>query len=175
MWYPCREAHLEVNPGCKAPPLEKMQPPGSPLSDRWSLSPADSAWLVHTPLLSSQGLGTPAEAILCPITQHPVEHSFPPSIHSSKSLLPNLYQQRPWGRSDQRTGFLQLLSHADHSSFFPPQPDCYLHLHLRWADNPYVSGTVHTKDTAPGLIMGAGRWLQWLLQPEGSSCLLDEN
>ncbi|KAL2305385.1 hypothetical protein Nmel_007371, partial [Mimus melanotis] len=36
-------------------------------------------------------------------------------------------------------------------------PDCYLHLHLRWADNPYVSGTVHTKDTAPGLIMGAGK------------------
>ncbi|XP_016386170.1 VPS10 domain-containing receptor SorCS2-like [Sinocyclocheilus rhinocerous] len=36
------------------------------------------------------------------------------------------------------------------------QPDCHLHLHLRWADNPYVSGTVHTKDSAPGLIMGAG-------------------
>ncbi|KAM4854928.1 VPS10 domain-containing receptor SorCS2 isoform 2-T2 [Thomomys bottae] len=35
-------------------------------------------------------------------------------------------------------------------------PECRLHLHLRWADNPYVSGTVHTKDTAPGLIMGAG-------------------
>ncbi|XP_063086286.1 VPS10 domain-containing receptor SorCS2 isoform X3 [Cavia porcellus] len=35
-------------------------------------------------------------------------------------------------------------------------PACHLHLHLRWADNPYVSGTVHTKDTAPGLIMGAG-------------------
>ncbi|XP_072112009.1 VPS10 domain-containing receptor SorCS2 isoform X2 [Mobula birostris] len=35
-------------------------------------------------------------------------------------------------------------------------PDCSVHLHLRWADNPYVSGTVHTKDTAPGLIMGAG-------------------
>ncbi|XP_041443704.1 VPS10 domain-containing receptor SorCS2 isoform X2 [Xenopus laevis] len=35
-------------------------------------------------------------------------------------------------------------------------PECHLHLHLRWADNPYVSGTVHTKDTAPGLIMGAG-------------------
>ncbi|XP_053314228.1 VPS10 domain-containing receptor SorCS2 isoform X2 [Spea bombifrons] len=35
-------------------------------------------------------------------------------------------------------------------------PDCHLHLHLKWADNPYVSGTVHTKDTAPGLIMGAG-------------------
>ncbi|XP_012579509.1 PREDICTED: VPS10 domain-containing receptor SorCS2 [Condylura cristata] len=35
-------------------------------------------------------------------------------------------------------------------------PDCHLHLHLRWADNPYVSGTVHTKETAPGLIMGAG-------------------
>uniref|UniRef100_A0A3P9NCV5 VPS10 domain-containing receptor SorCS2 n=1 Tax=Poecilia reticulata TaxID=8081 RepID=A0A3P9NCV5_POERE len=35
-------------------------------------------------------------------------------------------------------------------------PDCRLHLHLRWADNPYVSGTVHTKDSAPGLIMGAG-------------------
>ncbi|XP_036083360.1 VPS10 domain-containing receptor SorCS2 isoform X1 [Rousettus aegyptiacus] len=35
-------------------------------------------------------------------------------------------------------------------------PDCHLHLHLRWADNPYVSGTVHTKDNAPGLIMGAG-------------------
>uniref|UniRef100_H3CCX7 VPS10 domain-containing receptor SorCS2 n=1 Tax=Tetraodon nigroviridis TaxID=99883 RepID=H3CCX7_TETNG len=34
-------------------------------------------------------------------------------------------------------------------------PDCHLHLHLRWADNPYVSGTVHTKDSAPGLIMGA--------------------
>uniref|UniRef100_A0A8C2L1W0 VPS10 domain-containing receptor SorCS2 n=1 Tax=Cyprinus carpio TaxID=7962 RepID=A0A8C2L1W0_CYPCA len=34
------------------------------------------------------------------------------------------------------------------------QPDCHLHLHLRWADNPYVSGTVHTKDSAPGLIMG---------------------
>lgn len=41
--------------------------------------------------------------------------------------------------------------------FFPHKPDCYLHLHLRWADNPYVSGTVHTKDTAPGLIMGAGK------------------
>lgn len=40
---------------------------------------------------------------------------------------------------------------------FPHKPDCYLHLHLRWADNPYVSGTVHTKDTAPGLIMGAGK------------------
>ncbi|XP_051756967.1 VPS10 domain-containing receptor SorCS2 isoform X2 [Ctenopharyngodon idella] len=36
------------------------------------------------------------------------------------------------------------------------QPDCHLHLHLRWADSPYVSGTVHTKDSAPGLIMGAG-------------------
>jgi hypothetical protein len=35
-----------------------------------------------------------------------------------------------------------------------------------------VSGTVHTKDTAPGLIMGAGGWLQ--LQPEGSSYLMDE-
>ncbi|KAJ8390273.1 hypothetical protein AAFF_G00108420 [Aldrovandia affinis] len=35
-------------------------------------------------------------------------------------------------------------------------PDCHLQLHLRWADNPYVSGTVHTKDSAPGLIMGAG-------------------
>ncbi|XP_034757086.1 VPS10 domain-containing receptor SorCS2 isoform X5 [Etheostoma cragini] len=35
-------------------------------------------------------------------------------------------------------------------------PHCHLHLHLRWADNPYVSGTVHTKDSAPGLIMGAG-------------------
>ncbi|XP_028657717.1 VPS10 domain-containing receptor SorCS2 [Erpetoichthys calabaricus] len=35
-------------------------------------------------------------------------------------------------------------------------PKCHLHLHLRWADNPYVSGTVHTKDSAPGLIMGAG-------------------
>ncbi|XP_061922114.1 VPS10 domain-containing receptor SorCS2 isoform X3 [Entelurus aequoreus] len=35
-------------------------------------------------------------------------------------------------------------------------PDCQLHLHLRWADNPYVSGTVHTKESAPGLIMGAG-------------------
>ncbi|KAK1346079.1 hypothetical protein QTO34_008548 [Cnephaeus nilssonii] len=35
-------------------------------------------------------------------------------------------------------------------------PDCHLHLHLLWADNPYVSGTVHTKETAPGLIMGAG-------------------
>lgn len=43
--------------------------------------------------------------------------------------------------------------------FFSLQPDCHLHLHLRWADNPYVSGTVHTKDTAPGLIMGAGRRL----------------
>uniref|UniRef100_A0A8C1GI67 VPS10 domain-containing receptor SorCS2 n=1 Tax=Cyprinus carpio TaxID=7962 RepID=A0A8C1GI67_CYPCA len=38
------------------------------------------------------------------------------------------------------------------------QPDCHLHLHLRWADNPYVSGTVHTKDSAPGLIMGAGQF-----------------
>ncbi|XP_038648027.1 VPS10 domain-containing receptor SorCS2 isoform X4 [Scyliorhinus canicula] len=35
-------------------------------------------------------------------------------------------------------------------------PECSVHLHLRWADNPYVSGTVHTKDSAPGLIMGAG-------------------
>nr|XP_057924142.1 VPS10 domain-containing receptor SorCS2 isoform X1 [Doryrhamphus excisus] len=35
-------------------------------------------------------------------------------------------------------------------------PECHLHLHLRWADNPYVSGTVHTKESAPGLIMGAG-------------------
>lgn len=44
--------------------------------------------------------------------------------------------------------------------FFPYKPDCYLHLHLRWADNPYVSGTVHTKDTAPGLIMGAGKCMK---------------
>uniref|UniRef100_A0A4W3I5A1 VPS10 domain-containing receptor SorCS2 n=1 Tax=Callorhinchus milii TaxID=7868 RepID=A0A4W3I5A1_CALMI len=36
-------------------------------------------------------------------------------------------------------------------------PECSVHLHLRWADNPYVSGTVHTKDSAPGLIMGAGK------------------
>ncbi|XP_069782621.1 VPS10 domain-containing receptor SorCS2 isoform X2 [Narcine bancroftii] len=35
-------------------------------------------------------------------------------------------------------------------------PECSVHLHLLWADNPYVSGTVHTKDSAPGLIMGAG-------------------
>lgn len=67
------------------------------------------------------------------------------------------------------------LSHADHSSLFPPQPDCHLHLHLRWADNPYVSGTVHTKDTAPGLIMGAGGWLQRLLQPEGIYYLMGRN
>uniref|UniRef100_A0A669ETU3 VPS10 domain-containing receptor SorCS2 n=1 Tax=Oreochromis niloticus TaxID=8128 RepID=A0A669ETU3_ORENI len=38
-------------------------------------------------------------------------------------------------------------------------PDCHLHLHLRWADNPYVSGTVHTKDTAPGLIMVQGSFV----------------
>lgn len=42
------------------------------------------------------------------------------------------------------------------NSAYHLQPDCHLHLHLRWADNPYVSGTVHTKDSAPGLIMGAG-------------------
>uniref|UniRef100_A0A8C1U7K5 VPS10 domain-containing receptor SorCS2 n=1 Tax=Cyprinus carpio TaxID=7962 RepID=A0A8C1U7K5_CYPCA len=41
------------------------------------------------------------------------------------------------------------------------QPDCHLHLHLRWADNPYVSGTVHTKDSAPGLIMGADEGQTW--------------
>lgn len=55
--------------------------------------------------------------------------------------------------------FWEHVSHpsADLGSLPPLQPDCHLHLHLRWADNPYVSGTVHTKDTAPGLIMGAGR------------------
>lgn len=47
--------------------------------------------------------------------------------------------------------FVHTLNSADCS-----QPDCHLHLHLRWADNPYVSGTVHTKDSAQGLIMGAG-------------------
>ena len=54
---------------------------------------------------------------------------------------------------------------ADHDSLSPLQPDCHLHLHLRWADNPYVSGTVHTKDSAPGLVMGAGRPL-----PPRSEC-----
>lgn len=53
---------------------------------------------------------------------------------------------------------------ANHMTlWFVLQPNCHLHLHLRWADNPYVSGTVHTKDSAPGLIMGAGEDTEYIL------------
>ena len=93
-----------------------------------------------------------------------LQASFPPSPDSSEALLipPSQPKSHRGGFSlsltfSQVTSPSQVLTVAPFLS--PPQPDCHLHLHLRWADNPYVSGTVHTKDTAPGLIMGAGKRL----------------
>lgn len=86
---------------------------------------------------------------------------------SSPPSIPSFFPcRRPQGGSGHSPNFprdpspTHVLTMALFSS---EQPDCHLHLHLRWADNPYVSGTVHTKDSAPGLIMGAGR--RWQEHP----------
>lgn len=116
-------------------------------------------WGAHPP---APRLGEPStgEAHLAVSFQ---EASFLPSPDPSEALL-----TLPSQPKSHRGGFSLSLTFSQVTSpsqvltvapSLPPQPDCHLHLHLRWADNPYVSGTVHTKDTAPGLIMGAGkRW-----------------
>lgn len=96
-----------------------------------------------------------------------LQASSPPSSLSSKTPWPCLPAQKLRGCAPPGSCFFSgccSLPGADHDPLCPPQPDCHLHLHLRWADNPYVSGTVHTKDSAPGLIMGAGR------RPQESHC-----
>lgn len=39
----------------------------------------------------------------------------------------------------------------------PLQPFCSLHLQLQMSENPYLSGTISTKATAPGIIVATGK------------------
>lgn len=109
VWYSCREAHPEEKPGYKVPPLEKMQPPGSPLSGLWSLC---LAALQATPRFP-RPQGPPAEAISS-FVQSP---SFPPPTPSSKSLLPSFHQQSPGGRSGHRN--LAFFGHSPMLTILP--------------------------------------------------------
>lgn len=36
------------------------------------------------------------------------------------------------------------------------QPYCSLHLHLQVSDNPYASGNIASKESAPGIIVASG-------------------
>lgn len=36
------------------------------------------------------------------------------------------------------------------------QPDCSLHLHLHVSENPYASGNIVSKESAPGIIIASG-------------------
>lgn len=39
-----------------------------------------------------------------------------------------------------------------------PQPYCSLHLHLHVSANPYTSGNIASRDSAPGIIVASGGW-----------------
>lgn len=41
-------------------------------------------------------------------------------------------------------------------SIFISQPDCSLHLHLHVSENPYASGNIVSKESAPGIIIASG-------------------
>lgn len=43
-------------------------------------------------------------------------------------------------------------------SFSPLQPYCSLHLHLHVSANPYTSGNIASRDSAPGIIVASGGW-----------------
>ena len=42
------------------------------------------------------------------------------------------------------------------TSFCVLQPFCSLHLHLHMSENPYTSGNIISKETAPGIIIASG-------------------
>lgn len=42
------------------------------------------------------------------------------------------------------------------------QPFCSLHLHLQLSENPYTSGSISSKETAPGLLVATGKNLTHL-------------
>lgn len=49
-----------------------------------------------------------------------------------------------------------LCSTFDMSVGFTLQPFCSLHLQLQLSENPYLSGTISTKSSAPGIIVATG-------------------
>lgn len=76
-------------------------------------------------------------------------------------------------RSESNLSF----SHFDFSkliSFCFLQPYCSLHLHLHVSENPYTSGNIVSKDSAPGVIIASGegiiRFALWFAHPY--CCLL---
>lgn len=50
------------------------------------------------------------------------------------------------------------------------QPYCSLHLHLHMSENPYTSGNIVSKDSAPGIIIASGERIIWFTHPY--CCLL---
>lgn len=50
------------------------------------------------------------------------------------------------------------------------QPYCSLHLHLHVSENPYTSGNIVSKDSAPGIIIASGEEIIWFAHPY--CCLL---
>lgn len=50
------------------------------------------------------------------------------------------------------------------------QPFCSLHLHLHVSENPYTSGNIVSKDSAPGIIIASGEDIVWFAHP--CCCLL---
>lgn len=87
MQWPCREAHPEGNLGHKAPSLEKLQPPGGPLSDLESLFPSRPCLTSPfcTPQLPRPQV-TAAEVI--PILAHPSPSSRVSTAYHPLSVLP---------------------------------------------------------------------------------------
>ena len=45
--------------------------------------------------------------------------------------------------------------------FSSSQPYCSLHLHLKVSENPYTSGIIASRDTAPSIIVASGKQLAW--------------
>ena len=45
--------------------------------------------------------------------------------------------------------------------FSSSQPYCSLHLHLKVSENPYTSGIIASRDTAPSIIVASGKKLAW--------------
>lgn len=41
------------------------------------------------------------------------------------------------------------------------QPYCSLHLHLHVSENPYTSGNIISKESAPGIIIASGEDISW--------------
>lgn len=54
------------------------------------------------------------------------------------------------------------------------QSDCSLHLHLHVSENPYASGNIVSKDSAPGIIIASGLvcYVEWNCTLFGTGLLL---